>query len=249
MNYVIYADLETLLIPYNAGDNKYTITKELNKHVTCGYSINVVSNHTKETKQTYYRGKDSLIKFCKELREIGKSSFDTEMKPMKKSNKKQQSDYDKGKYYHICKKGFNKHKNFIKVRDHDHYTGNYRGAAHSLCNLRYSTQVDIPVIFHNGSNYDFNLIITGLAKEFRSEMRCIPLNTDKYMSFLIPLKKQITDDKFVTCNLKFIDSNRFMDDSLSNLVNKLSELYICKSLNNKEQDIKIKYKEQKNNRK
>ena len=40
-----------------------------------------------------------------------------------------------------------------------------------------------------------------------------------------------------------------MDGSLSNPVNKLSELYICKSLNNKEQDIKIKYKEQKNNRK
>ena len=83
----------------------------------------------------------------------------------------------------------NNHKNFIKVRDHDHYTGDSRGAAHSICNLRYSTQVDIPVVFHNGSNYDFNLIITELAKEFRSEMRCIPLNTNKYMSFSIPLKK------------------------------------------------------------
>ena len=71
-NYVIYADLETLLIPYNTCDNKYTIIKDLNKHVTCGYSINVVCNHTKQTKQTYYRGEDSLIKFCKELREIGK---------------------------------------------------------------------------------------------------------------------------------------------------------------------------------
>ena len=87
------------------------------------------------------------------------------------------------------KKKFNRHKNYLKVRDHNHYGGIYRGAAHSLCNLRYSTQVDIPVIFHNGSNYDFNLIITELAKEFRSEMRCIPLNTNKYMSFSIPLKK------------------------------------------------------------
>ena len=83
----------------------------------------------------------------------------------------------------------NKHKKFIKVRDHDHYTGTYRGAACSICNLRYSTQVDIPVVFYNGSNYDFNFIITELAKEFRSEMRRIPLNTNKYMSFSIPLKK------------------------------------------------------------
>ena len=73
ITYVIYADFETLLILYHACDNKYTITKELNKHEVCGYSINVVSNHTKETQQTYYRGDDSLIKFCKELREIGTS--------------------------------------------------------------------------------------------------------------------------------------------------------------------------------
>ena len=77
-----------------------------------------------------------------------------------------------------------------KVRDHDHYTGKYCGAAHSICNLRYSTQKDIPVLFHNGSNYDFNLIITELAKEFRSELQCIPVNTNKYMSFSIPIKKK-----------------------------------------------------------
>ena len=83
----------------------------------------------------------------------------------------------------FVKKVFGKKKNQIKVRDHDHYTGKYRGAAHLICNLRYSTQIDIPVFFHNGTNYDFNLIINELAKEFRSEMRCIPLNTNKYMSF------------------------------------------------------------------
>ena len=112
------------------------------------------------------------------------------MKPMKKLNKKQQSNHDEAKYYYICKKQFNNHRNHIKVRDHDHYTGIYRGAAHSICNLRHSTQVDIPVVFHNGSNYDFNLTITELAKEFRSEIRCIPLNTNKYMSFSIQLKKK-----------------------------------------------------------
>ena len=113
MNYVIYADFETLLIPYHTCDNnKYTITKELNKHEVCGYSINVVTNHTKETKQTYYRGKDSLIKFCKEIREIGKKLFDTEMKPMKKLNEKQQSDYDNATQCYICKKRFSTHKIF-----------------------------------------------------------------------------------------------------------------------------------------
>ena len=54
------------------------------------------------------------------------------------------------------------------------------------------------------------------------------------MSFSIPLKK-IIDDKYVTYNLKCIDSNRFMNDSLSNLVDNLSELYECKCLNKKDQ--------------
>ena len=72
MNYVIYADFETLLIPYYICDNEQNITKEINKHEVSGYSINIVSNHTKKTQQTYHRGEDSLIKFCKELRDIGK---------------------------------------------------------------------------------------------------------------------------------------------------------------------------------
>ena len=53
------------------------------------------------------------------------------MKPMKELNKKQQSDHDNAKYCHICKKVFSK--------KHYHYTGDYRNAAHSICNLRHST--------------------------------------------------------------------------------------------------------------
>ena len=98
--------------------------------------------------------------------------------------------YDTTKYYHICKKVFGKKNKHIKVCGHDHYTGKYRGAVHLIYNLRYSTQIDILVFFHNGTNYDFNLTITELAKEFRSEMKCIPLNTNKYMSFLIQLRKK-----------------------------------------------------------
>ena len=68
--------------------------------------------------------------------------------------------YDCAKFCPICKKVFRKKKNQIKVRDHDHYAGKYWVASH----LRYSTQIDIPVFFHNGTNYDFNLTINELAK-------------------------------------------------------------------------------------
>ena len=54
--------------------------------------------------------------------------------------------------------------------------------------IQYATQKDIPVFFHNGTNYDFHLIINELAKEFKSELHCIPLNGEKFMSFSIPIR-------------------------------------------------------------
>ena len=53
----------------------------------------------------------------------------------------------------------------------------------SICNLRYETQKNIPVVIHNGSNYDFHLLISELVKEFRSDMTCIPQDKENYISF------------------------------------------------------------------
>ena len=41
----------------------------------------------------------------------------------------------------------------IKVRDHCHYTSEYRGAVDSIFNLKFSVPKEIPIVFHNGSNY------------------------------------------------------------------------------------------------
>jgi hypothetical protein len=50
--------------------------------------------------------------------------------------------------------------NGFKVRDHDHITGDFRGWAHSKCNLKLDiTKQKIPVFFHNGSGFDFHLIL------------------------------------------------------------------------------------------
>ena len=103
----------------------------------------------------------------------------------------QQKKHNDSEECYICNKKFiynkkNKYyKNLMKVMDHDHYTGKYRVAAHSICNLRYKRQEDISVVTHNGSNYDFHLIITQLAKEFRSEIHFIPEDKGKYKTFSI----------------------------------------------------------------
>ena len=52
-----------------------------------------------------------------------------------------------------------KDKKYHKRRNHCHYTGEYRGAVHSICNLNCSVPKENPVVFHNGSNYDYHFII------------------------------------------------------------------------------------------
>ena len=82
-----------------------------------------------------------------------------------------------------------------KVRDHCHYTGKYRGAAHSICHLRYKISKEIPVVFHNGSAYDYHFIIKKLAREFKGYFHCLGENTEKYITFSVPIKKVIDNDK------------------------------------------------------
>ena len=91
-----------------------------------------------------------------------------------------------------------------KVKDHCHYTGKYRGAAHSKCNLNRKIVKEIP--------------------------ECLGENTERYINFTVPFKKVINDeeinDEEIKHRIRISDSCRFMQDSLSNLVDNLSELKI-----------------------
>ena len=133
--------------------------------------------------------------------------------------------HNRQKICYICKKEFdNNDKKQQKVRDHCHYTGKYRSAAHNICNLRYKVPKEIPAVFHNGSTYDYHFIIKELVKEFDGNFECLGENTEKYITFSVPIKKKIENkDLEITYKLKFIDSYRFMSSSLSKLVDNLSE--------------------------
>ena len=130
---------------------------------------------------------------------------------------------------HICKKQFcydenkkNDFKIFQKVRDHFPYTGKFRGAAHSICNLIYKVPKEINIVFHNGSTYDYHFIIKELAKEFKVQFECLGQNTEKYITFPVPIKKEHDNGKTSTYKLKFIDSYRFMPSKLSDFIDNLS---------------------------
>ena len=80
--------------------------------------------------------------------------------------------YEKQKVCYICGKKFGDDKNekseydlYHKVRDHCHFIGKFRGAAHNICNLRYKVLKNISVVFNNGSTYDYHFVVKKLAEE------------------------------------------------------------------------------------
>ena len=175
-----------------------------------------------------------MKKFCKDLKEHATRIINYEKKKIIPLTKEEKINYKDQKVCYICKKEFDtidtaglsslECKRNYKVRDHCHYTGKYRDAAHNICNLRYKVPKEIPVVFHNGSTYNYHFIIKELVKEFEGNFDCLGENTEKYITFSLPLKKEIENKNIeITYKVKFIDSFRFMSSSLSKLVDNLSE--------------------------
>ena len=100
--------------------------------------------------------------------------------------------------------------NDVKVRDHCHITGRYRGFAHRDCNTNLKLYHKIHLSFHNLKNYDSHLIMQELS-EFNLKTFVIPNGLEKYMSFIINNK------------LSFIDSLQFLSSSLDSLVKNLNK--------------------------
>ena len=138
------------------------------KHTSSGYSLftNYSFDATKN-KLDCYKGEDC----CKRLRDHEMKIINYEEKEMIPLTDKENKSYEKQNVCYIYKKEFSTDENdknafklYHKVRDHCHYTGKFRGAVHSISNLRYKTPKEIPVVFHNGSTSDYHFLINKLAK-------------------------------------------------------------------------------------
>ena len=119
------------------------------------------------------------------------------------------------------------------VKDHDHMTGKYRGAAHNQCNFKLKLNpktMPIPVVLHNLKGYDGHLLMQAMAR-VQGEIRCIPTNTEKYISFSLG-------------NLRFIDSLNFLLNSLENVVKGTDEFPIMTKLMPEENKRKLLLKKQ-----
>ena len=93
---------------------------------------------------------------------------------MKLLTKDQQESYGNAKICYIYKEHFEdkyaKDKKYRNVRGEFDYTGEFRGAAHNICNLRYTTPTETTTIFHNGSNYGYHFIIKELTEDLKDNL-------------------------------------------------------------------------------
>ena len=124
---------------------------------------------------------------------------------------------------HICGKRYTD--KGVRVRDHCHIKGKFRGSAHQECNLRLRIQpeaIKIPVIFHNLQGFDSHFIMQQIGEiandhayknkkgeEQHLKINAIPNNIEKYVAFMLGK------------HLVFLDSFQFMSSSLGKLVSNL----------------------------
>lgn len=104
-----------------------------------------------------------------------------------------------------------------KVRDHDHLTGIFRGAAHSSCNLKYRPSNWLSVFMHNLTSYDSHPIMHGLShpeiKRRLHKVSVLPITSEKFTTISIETKDG--------AKIRFADSLRFLNASLDSLSSSL----------------------------
>ena len=238
--FAIYADFESLIKPMDNcdPDPNRSYTKKYQKHepISFCYYIECFNNtlckeiFNDDTKRkqlkSYIKTKpedpDAIDVFIKWLEDDVK--FLANITPKKMVfTKEDEKQFNMASDCWICGEELGND----RVRDHCHYTGCYRGAAHNTCNLKYRKPESVPVFFHNLTGYDSHLFIKKLGSSNKKEtIECIPNNEEKYITFT---KTIITgeytnkkgEEKNKTFNIVFKDSLKFMSSSLGALVNNL----------------------------
>ena len=228
--FVIYADFEALLQKVEKGqpDSNGSYTEKFQRHIDCGSAYKVVCCYDDKYSKDIciYRGENAVHKFLEKMleevnycKDIVKKEFN---KPLKMTDDDDLSFRIEDKC-HICGGGYTDKD--IRVREHCHITGKYRGSAHQHCNLKLRIEPDklkIPVVFHNLRGYDSHFLMQEIGsivkkhthkdskgREVEMQINVIPNNMEKYMAFMLG------------DHLIFLDSFQFMSSSLDKLVSNL----------------------------
>ena len=230
--FVVYADFECFTKPMSSccpnPEDSYTYNYQ--KHEPTGFCLyikGIVPGITFEpilytkTNSTDDISSIFVSKLAKVTNKIY-NDFYCRPIPLKLTPTEQES-FNKAVECHICKKELLNDGGADKVRDHCHFTGKYRGAAHDNCNLQCRKPMILPVIFHNLQGYDAHLFIKQLS-QIPGEPTCIPSTEEKYIFFSKKIKvdeyKSRRTGEMVSLyfEIRFINSFKFLQTSLANLV-------------------------------
>ena len=228
--FVVYADFECFTKPMNtcSPNPKESYNYNYQKHEPSGFCFYVKGIVDKKIKPIIYtktkEDEDISKVFLEKLTEVTigiYNDFYRRPKPLRLTIAEQKS-FEEAETCYICSRELKKD----KVRDHCHFTGQYRGAAHNKCNLMCCKPKILPVIFHNLQGYDAHLFIKQLAR-LEGELNCIPSTEEKYISF----SKHIKVGEYyclklgkmcpINFEIRFLDSFKFLQTSLANLVGNL----------------------------
>ncbi|KAK3101500.1 hypothetical protein FSP39_004054 [Pinctada imbricata] len=213
--YVVYADFESILEQQYGchPDPSKASTIKLARHIPSGFTYKVVGLNQELTEDhVTYRGPDTIKVFMDHMVNLEERLIKVmnNPKPLQMTDDDRQV-FREATHCHICDDMLN----HDRVRDHCHITGKFRGAAHNDCNLKFQLTKRIPVFFHNLRGYDAHHIMSEIGKMKRKNLKCIPQNHEKYISFSLG-------------NLDFLDTFQFMSASLQKLVENLAKKGISK---------------------
>ena len=181
--FVVYADFECLTVPTGKtrGDRGHN-TFNYQEHEPCAVGYKLITPF--EPVQRDFKckvGPNCVHWFLEEMIELEKvcMKYLFEDQPLR-MDAAAWSKFAKAKTCWICKGAFISDKD--KVKDHDHLTGLFRGAAHSSCNLKLRKQYKIPIFFHNFRGYDAHIISRGMSHFKGHKLRVIGQGMEKYLT-------------------------------------------------------------------
>ncbi|KYM95309.1 DNA polymerase [Cyphomyrmex costatus] len=232
--FVVYADLECILEKTGIDDDHISrFNYQHHKVFSIGYYVRCDFDETMSMYASF-RGENCVEWFVGELYKLThrvKSVYVKNLR-MNQFTTKQWQEFVDATHCHICEKPFEiEH---LRVRDHCHITGRYRGPAHSDCNINYRDSCVIPVFFHNLSGYDAHFIIKDIANKYEGTVHLLPVTKENYISFTKYVKDTVNGSWKGTnmIQLRFVDSFKFLSSSLEKLVSYLdkSKLNITRSI-------------------
>ena len=228
--FVIIADFESRQekIASTEPNPDGSFTEKFQKHIPCSFAFHLVSPFTKKSPVLFRAESDEenvgeifMRKLTQFIRQIQKEFKIPKQMIFGKEEKKR---FDAATTCWICGGGFDPDDK--KVRDHCHFTGVFRGAAHNSCKLQFRKPTFTPVFFHNLSGYDAHLFVKNLGV-IEGDIHCLPNNEEKYISFskkiLLGTHQDGKKIKKFWHEIRFLDSAKFMASPLANLAKNLTD--------------------------